>query len=186
MYRRFRIFVLIFLISMLVSGFGFSQSTWSKDWNGGIYAGIGLPKMPLSLFRNPVSISGGGFVNYRIRPSILLQLDGAGLYTFNMGTVDNSDGTLRYNLVWTSFAVMKRIHGPGRNETFISVGVGGYKLHQQFNEKKDNISSGGVNIGLVNWSFLRRIGLVTEFRWHLLFETDPNPQVLVIHFGLLL
>jgi len=183
--KYFRLLLIITLFT-LFSGSGLSQSPWIRNWNGGVSVGIGLPKMPLSQFRNPVSILGGGFVNYRVMPSILFQLEGYGLHTFSFGTVDNSDGKLRYNLVWTSLAVMKRLRRPGRNETFLAVGFGRYRLLQQFNAKKDNISTAGISIGLVNWSLLRRVRMVTDFRWHLLFRPDPDPQVLMINFGFLL
>jgi len=178
------IWIIFFLF--LIAGVCHSQGSWDKTWRGGITAGVGLPKMPLSTFRNPISIMGGGFVNYRMAHSFLLQVEGYGLYTFNFGTVDNSDGTLRYNMVWTSLTAMKGVQGPGRHETFIAVGVGGYHLNQQFNAKKDDINTAGINIGLINWWPMRRIPFVADFRWHLLFKPDPNPQVFMIHFGFLL
>ena len=181
--KKYRdISILILILFFVVYNFTFAE----RRIRVGPCVGFGLPKIPISHFRNPISLVGGAAFNCRITNRLVLQLDGEGLTTFSLGTIDQSEGKLRYNQVWSSFDLLYRIKGSIRNESFILIGSGFYHLSQQFDNKEDDINTSGVNLGLVTWMHRGRITRFVDFRWHLLFEPNPNPQVLAVTFGIML
>jgi len=154
--------------------------------HAGLSVGFGLPKIPISPFRSPISVLGGGSLNFRLSRKIALQCDGFGLYTFDLGTGSSQGGKLRFNLTWISLDVLYHLRGLIRSESFVLAGLGGYHLSQQFDEDETILDTMGFNLGLVHWTHWRRWSGVFEVRWHLLFQPSDSPQVLTVTFGLLL
>jgi hypothetical protein len=155
-----------------------------KRFYGGLSIGVGLPKIPLSHFRAPVSVLGTGMMHYRLDQKIRLQLEGGGLTTFNLGTASREAGTLTFNFLWSSFDVQWRIMGHIRRESFLSAGPGYYQLNQEFDNDKVNLNTFGVNLGLISWTWKNKWISLFDLRWHLLFKPKNNPQVLTISFGI--
>ena len=62
-----------------------AQSRQLRWFHAGISAGFGLPKIPFSHFRTPVSVEGGAAMNVRLLNKWLIQLDGYVLHTFSLG-----------------------------------------------------------------------------------------------------
>ena len=149
-------------------------------------AGLGLPKIPISHFRNPVSVLGGGSLNFRLSRKMALQFGGYGLYTFDLGTRSSHEGKLRFDLAWVSLDVLYHLSGVIRSESFVLAGLGDYHLSQQFYEDETVLNTMGLNVGLAYWKHWRRWSSVFEVRWHLLFRPSDNPQVLTLTFGMLL
>lgn len=154
--------------------------------HAGFGAGFGLPKIPLSRYRSPISITAGLLGNYRISNRVAVQSDGGLLTTFSLGTVDRTASPLRYNQWWISLACLYRLRGAMRNESFVTAGTGLYHLSQQFDNDEDILYTAGMNLGIINWHNNRRGSSYLDVRWHLLFQPSPNPQVLTIMFGFML
>jgi hypothetical protein len=152
----------------------------------GFAGGIGLPKIPISHFRNPISFLAGGMINVPVTAKWGLQIDGYGLTTVSLGTVNKTDGKLTFNLVWGSADLAYQIRGYLGSRSAILVGVGMYHLKQQFDQRKDTLNTLGLNIGISQWMKTRKVGGFFEVRWHLLFKPSDNPQVLTLTYGLLL
>lgn len=157
-----------------------------KRIHSGCGAGFGLPKIPLSRYRSPVSITAGLFINYRILNRLAVQTDGGILTTFSLGTVDQTDSPLRYDQWWTSLSCLYRLRGAVRNESFVAAGGGLYHLSQQFDNDEDALYTAGMNLGIVNWHRTGWGRSYLDVRWHLLFQPSPNPQVLTLTFGIML
>lgn len=154
--------------------------------HAGIAAGFGLPSNFYSRFRSPISVLGGGLLNYRVANAYVLQVDGYGLYTFNLGTIDGRGGELRFNLLWTSLDLLRSMKRAAKGESFVAGGVGAYHLSQQFDANETIVNTAGFQLGLVDWRQHARWRSVVEIRWHLLFRPTSNPQVLTVTFGVLL
>lgn len=152
----------------------------------GFSAGLGLPKIPISQFRAPVSVLGGGSATVRFIRKMALQINGYGLYTFNLGTVTNRNDKLRFDLAWVSTDLLRYIGGIISNESFVALGLGQYSLYRQYENDQDILKTMGLNIGWINWSYHNRWNSTLEVRWHLLFHPSDKPQILTITFGLLL
>jgi len=163
----------------------FGQIPLQKRLHGGVSAGVGLPKIPFSHFRTPVSFIGSGMINYRMGKKISVQLEGGGLTTLNLGTAGTEKGDLKFDFLWSSFDLLWRARGEIRNESLIAGGIGYYQLAQQFDEDKDNLNTLGINLGLIGWTFRNRWTTLFDVRWHLLFKPNNNPQVLTLSFGIL-
>lgn len=165
-------------------GRGLSNSPIQKTYLG-VSIGFGLPKIPISRFRTPISVLGGGFLNYRLGTNMALQLNGYGLYTFSLGTVNAQSGELRFNLLWASMDLQRRLRGVIDEGSFLMAGVGGYRLSQQYDNDEDILNTMGLSIGLSQWKRLRRVTSIFEIRWHLLFHPSPKPQVVTVNFGIM-
>ena len=165
---------------------GKAQASQSRRFHAIVTAGFGLPKIPYSHFRTPVSILGGGALNCRMFGRLYVQANAAALYTFNLGTATGNEGDLKFNLQWTSADLLYHVRGVIRTNNLILAGVGRYRLSQRFENEEDDINTTGLCLGLVNWRHWARWSMVTEVRWHLLFEPGSNPQVLTVTLGILL
>ena len=180
--RGMGVLVFCFLIVQDVS----HASVVSRRVHGGLSVGMGLPKIPLSRFRSPVSVTGGVSLSFRLMRRIGIQTGGYGLYTFNLGTRDGQDGELRFNLAWFSVDVLGHLGGVVKSESFVLVGLGGYHLSRQIEADETIQDTMGLNLGLAHWQHWLRWSSVLEVRWHLLFRPGDNPQVLTLTFGVLL
>ena len=174
------------LLTCFMNVDGYSQVSRMRRFHTGISVGFGLPKMPYSHFRMPVSVEGGAALNFRFANKWLIQVDGYGLHTFNLGSASDLEGELRFDLAWVSFELMRSMRGFLRDENFIVAGIGRYHLSQQFDNDKDNLNTMGISLGVADWRHWQRWSMVSEIRWHLLFDPDPKPQVLTVTFGILL
>ena len=184
MNRILKFTLCFFLVSILCSPL-FAQEPLLKRLHGGVSAGLGLPKIPFSHFRTPVSLVGSGMLNYRLGRKIVVQVEGGGLTTINLGTAGREQGELKFNFLWSSFDLLWRARGRIRNESFFAGGIGYYQLAQQFDDDKDNLNTMGINLGLISWTLRNRWTSLFDVRWHLLFEPSNNPQVLTLSFGVL-
>lgn len=152
----------------------------------GINIGIGLPKIPISHYRTPFSICGGIFTYFGITPRFALQVSGNGLYTFNLGSVLKDKSTLKFNLIWSDVCLDYKMKFSMNTETYLSSGIGFYKLFQQFDDDKDKVKTTGFTVGIITNSLHRKNIIQFEIRWHLLFKPEPKPQVLTVKIGFLL
>jgi hypothetical protein len=184
MNRILIITVYFFLMANLCSPL-FGQMPMQERLHGGVSVGMGLPKIPFSHFRTPVSLVGSGMLNYRLGRKIGIQLEGGGLTTINLGTAGREQGELKFDFLWSSFDFLWRARGEVRNESFLAGGVGYYHLVQQYDDDKDDLNTMGMNLGLVSWAFRNRWIGIFDVRWHLLFEPSNHPQVLILSFGIL-
>lgn len=183
-----------FLILLLNLNFSYTITLSAKSYNSnadnrltaGIIAGIGFPRIPLSHHHTPFSITGGLFTNYNISSKFALNLSCNGLYTFNLGSVFDKKSELKFNLFWISASINYKIKDTFSHKTFISAGLGGYNLFQQFDQDSDRLKTKGINIGIITYNQQKEFNYLVEIKWHLLFKPDPNPQVLNIRFGLFL
>ena len=157
-----------------------------RNVHAGFTGGIGFPNTQISNFRYPISVLGGCFVNFRLLRNYVVQFDGYGLYTFNLGTIDNQGGKLRFNMGWASVDLMRRLRMTADTESFITIGIGGYHLYQAQNEDEKSTTTVGMSLAMMGWSYKAQTSTVFELRWHILFNPDPKPQVLTLTFGLML
>ena len=181
-YKKWLLLCLVLIICVN----GSAQSIDMKTCRLGISAGLGLPKIPFAQFRAPVSILGGGSVNIRFVRKMALQINGYGLYTFSLGTINNRDDKLRFDLVWVSADLFRHIGGFIANESYVALGLGHYSLFRQYEDDIDNLNTTGLNIGWISWSSHNKWNSTLEIRWHLLFKPSDKPQIVTITFGLLL
>ncbi len=163
-----------------------SQNIQMKPFHASFSAGLGLPKIPFAQFRAPVSVLGGASVNFRLVRKIALQIDGYSLHTFNLGTINNRNDELRFDLAWASVDLLRHIGGVISSESFIILGLGRYHLSRQYEDDQDMLSTTGLNIGFTHWIYQLNMNSILEIRWHLLFNPSDHPQVVSITFGLLL
>lgn len=154
--------------------------------NAGLAAGIGLPKIPLTHFRMPVSLTGKGFLDWQWHSRFGSHMDIGALTTFSLGTTDGRNGKLRFDLIWTTLNLTYRLRGDFRNTSHLVMGGGMYFLSQKFDDDTDSRKTPGLDIGLTNLRQGRGIAMYWGLRWHLLFNPDPKPQVAILTFGLLL
>ena len=182
--RKKLYFVLLFLF--LFSTFASKKIYCASHIRAGFSVGLGLPKIPLSYFRTPFSILGGGHLNYRVNRKLALMGGGYGLYTFNMGTASGQKSELRFNLLWGSLTFAYQINDNIDKESFLLLGFGEYHLSQQFSREETVLDTPGFNLGLSMWKHRRRLSTVFEVKWHLLFRPSNNPQILTLTFGIIL
>ena len=154
-----------------------------QRFHAGATAGIGLPKIPVSQWRSPLSVAGTLFVNAKITPRFLVQLNGGGLYTFSLGSIDSRSGALRFNLIWGSLDLGIKLRSTMRNETFFIAGGGEFYLSQQFTTETEQYTQ-GLCLGLTHWTHSRTVSAVFELRWFFLFEPSPHPQVATLMLGI--
>lgn len=184
-----RTLALLLVVILMFSSVGYTQDRLSqKPVRFGMAAGFGLPRVPLSPFRSPVSILGGGLINLGLMPRVRTQINAYGLYTFNLGRIDAQEGKLRFNLAWISGELMYRLLGRYRGESFISAGMGFYDLSQQFGLAEDHIQTAGLCLGIAQWMGRgSKIKSLVEVKWHLLFKPkDGLPQILTVTLGIFL
>jgi hypothetical protein len=165
---------------------GTAQVNSYKTIHIGLYAGMGLPRVPFSIYHPPISILGGGMINVQIMRRFLFQLDGLGLYTINLGTLTGEKKEFRYNVYGGSLNLLYAIRRTFSNDTFITIGFDDFFLSQKFDVEEDILTTTGMNLGLVYWKHHERWSGLLELRWHLLFNPTPNPQMLIITFGVLM
>lgn len=165
---------------------GRAQASQSRRFHAIVTAGFGLPRIPYSHFRTPVSVLGGGALNCRLFGRLYVQGNANALYTFNMGTATGQDSDLKFNLEWASVDLLYHVRGVIKNNNHILAGVGRYHLTQLLETEEDDLMTTGLCLGLVNWRHWMRWSMVTEVRWHLLFEPSSNPQILTVTLGILL
>ncbi|NQT26732.1 hypothetical protein HQ585_15355 [candidate division KSB1 bacterium] len=152
----------------------------------GVSAGIGLPKIPLSQFRSPISVLASGMTHVSFTEKWGIQVDGNALTTFSLGTVNKVDSDLQFDIYWGSVSLTYKLKGLMRNRSNLIAGIGNYYLTQQFNHGKEEIQTTGMNLGISSWMTHRRWRGYFEARWHLLFKPSENPQVLTVTYGWLL
>lgn len=175
--------ILLVLVTLTTSN---AQNQSLKRFHVTLSGGFGLPKINYSDFRTPVSILGGAGLNLRVLQNWSIQADGYALKTYSLGTGSGRDLDIKFNLMWGSFAILRHLRGVYQHENFILAGIGRYHLNQVFTERKDELNTMGASLGMVDWRHWQRWSMVTEIRWHILFEPDPKPQVLTITIGILL
>ncbi len=156
-----------------------------KPLDGGVRFGFGMPKTPYR-YRMPFSVTGGLVLNYHLNEKIKFQADANTLTTFNLGTVDGNDSDLKFNLNWIGLSGMVKMRGKFSVGSYLSLGMGYYQLNQQFDNNTDKLNTYGISLGISNDNAMRKIKTVMDLRWHLLFEPDPQPQLLTIMIGFLL
>ncbi|MBN2030077.1 hypothetical protein JW824_07500 [bacterium] len=185
-YKKWSLIGVSLWLVFIFRGDGISQTISMKTIRFGISAGLGLPKIPIAQFRAPISVLGGGSVNIRFVRKMALQINGYGLHTFGLGTINNRNDQLRFDVVWVSADLLCHMGGIVSNESFVALGLGQYHLSRQYEDDRDNLNTIGLNIGWISWSYHTRWNSVLEIRWHLLFNPSDKPQVVTITFGLLL
>jgi len=187
MMKKRIVFIGLWLLWLgVLCGTAHAQSSELRRFHVNLSGGFGLPKIPFSHFRTPISVLGGTGLNFRLFDNWLVQANGYALYTFNMGTAHGEGGELKFNVAWATFDILRRLRGVYRHSNFILAGVGQYHLMQQFESQEDNLNTTGICLGLVDWRHWTRFSMVTEIRWHLLFDPSPQPQILSITLGILL
>lgn len=179
-----RLSSLIFILVIGVTSLSWG-SIGERPLSGGCRFGFGLPKVPYR-YRLPISITGGLLANYQISDKFMIQGDANGLTTFNLGTVDGKDDKLKLDLAWAGLSGMYKIRGKFSMGAYLSVGAGYYRLNQTFNEDHEDLYTYGLNLGISNGNYMRRLKMIYDLRWHLLFDPSPNPQVLTFTLGFLL
>ena len=186
MRKRQRIITILVLFSFFVVGLCHAQLSEWRRVHAGPQIGFGLPKIPFSEFRAPISVLGGGFVYCHLFHRFGIEASGYGLYTFNLGSPSGRTSELKFNLTWGSVDILYNVRRRLNNRSFIFAGLGQYYLDQQMNEDIENLTTTGLCLGIANWRYGKKIRLVNEIRWHLLFHPDPKPQILTVTLGLLL
>jgi hypothetical protein len=162
------------------------QASQSRRFHAIVTAGFGLPRIPYSHFRTPVSVLGGCALNCRLFGRLYVQGNAAALYTFDMGTATDQEGDLKFNLEWASVDFLYHVRGVIKSNNHVLAGVGRYHLTQRFGNEEDDLMTTGLCLGMVNWRHWTRWSMVTEIRWHLLFEPSSNPQILTVTLGIFL
>ena len=157
-----------------------------NDFHTGLSGGIGLPKVPYSGYRLPVSVLVGAFAQQPLAGKWMLRGEAFGLTTIHLGTWNGSDLPLRFNLLWASADGCFRMSGFITSATWLEAGIGWYRLDQKFGNNSAKLGTPGLNIGVLTQQsgFLNR--MTFDIRWHLLFNPSPNPQVFTITLGFLL
>ncbi len=164
----------------------YSQLQEARRFHAGLHLGLGLPKIPVSQWRSPISVTGGINSSIRFSHRWAAQISGDGLYTINLGSIDSREGELRFDLFWVSCDLLILMRGGTKNEAFFTVGGGAFSLSQRFDREYTRTNTGGISLGLVNWTHHNRFSSVLEVKWILLFKPNPNPQIASITFGVML
>ncbi len=176
------IVIIIYIFSFRICYSGLYDSQYNL-FNPGINIGIGLPKIPISHYRTPVSVCGGMVIYIGIASRFTFNVSGNALYTFNLGSVLEGKSTLKFNMIWGNVCLDYKLKESLHSESYISPGIGYYNLYQMFDDDINKVNTAGFTVGVIT----NRIGKKTisqfEVRWHLLFKPEPNPQVLTVKFG---
>ncbi len=173
------ILLLFFLPALLLS------EVPENMFGTGFHIGFGMPKTPYK-YRNPISLTGGLNLHKSIAKRFMLQVNGNALTTFHLGTVNNTDGDLTFDLLWGSVNALYKVSGRFTVNSYIGVGGGLYRLYQKYDNDVTNTDTYGINLGLCSFRPYSRVKTFFDMRWHLIFEPDPMPQLLTVTFGFLL
>ncbi|MFO7890150.1 MAG: hypothetical protein R6V04_07400 [bacterium] len=147
---------------------------------------MGFPKIPISHYRAPISVSGGIVTYVIITNKTAFHISGNGLYTFNVGSVIKSKNKLRFNLICSTLCFDYKLKFSMNTESYLSSGIGYYNLFQQFDDDKDKLNTAGFNLGVTTNTLGKKVITQFDIRWHLLFNPEPKPQVLTVNIGFLL
>lgn len=169
------------LFIIMIIALGLRAESRPLAW--GLSAGIGLPKIPVSHYRTPISVLGSAMGHVSLIGRFGVQIDGNALTTFSLGSVNQAEGDLQFDLYWGSFALTYRVRGFMDNRSAILAGIGPYDLTQEFDQDREALRTTGVNLGFSNWTVGSAWRGIFEVRWHLLFEPSENPQMLTLTFG---
>jgi len=156
-----------------------------KFFTPGLNIGIGLPKIPISHYRTPISVCGGVVTYFGITNKLALNINGNALYTFNLGSVLKGKSNLKFNLIWGNVCLDYKLKASLHSGSYVSSGIGYYNLYQEFDDDKDKVNTAGFTIGVITNKIGRKTISQFEVRWHLLFKPQPKPQVLTVKFGFL-
>ena len=97
----------------------------------GIAIGIGLPRIPFTEFRTPISVLGGASFSFRLVERLAVQLSGNALTSFGIGNANvPQNDKLRFNLLYGDFDLMYRFAWSSIGESFAAAGLGLYYLDQ--------------------------------------------------------
>ena len=176
----------IFVFSFAFVMSGMTAELSNRKLHMSVGGGIGLPKIPFSQYRTPISFLLNASLPVKVMPSFWLQGTGGVLSTISLGSINSSDRDMRFNLAWAGFEGMYRIRYSFEGDAFITAGLGEYHLSQLFDEKEDILNTLGFSLALVNWNYGLKYKTVFSLRWHILFEPDDNPQVATVTMGFLL
>jgi len=174
--------MIIYIFSFRICYSGQYNSRYNL-FNPGINIGIGLPKIPISHYRTPVSVCGGIVTYVGIASRFAFNVSGNALYTLNLGSVLEGKSTLKFNMIWANVCLDYTLKASMHSESHVSSGIGYYNLFQQFDDDKDTVNTAGFTVGIITNRIGRKTISQFEVRWHLLFEPEPNPQVLTVKFG---
>lgn len=149
----------------------------------GVKAGLGLPKVPFSIYYPPLSLSGGVTSRFRLSRRFSAALDAAALYTINFGTVTGKKRDLTFNLYWAGVTAMYALQHSLFEEQFFAAGFNRYFLEREIDNERLSISSPGISIGLYRVLHTETHSSSLDISWHLLFGSDPGAQFLLISFA---
>ncbi|HDQ44982.1 MAG TPA: hypothetical protein ENN17_05705 [bacterium] len=152
----------------------------------GFSAGLGLPKIPLSQFRTPVSFLASGMVYMPVYARMGIQMDGNALTTVSMGTVNRAEDDFKFDLIWASASLTYRMRGLMESRAALMAGFGVYRIDRRIDRRNDRLDTSGFTLGMSQWMKPGGRGGYFEIRWHLLFKPEDNPQVLTLTYGFLL
>jgi len=150
-----------------------------------IYAGIGLPKIPVNQIsgRSPFSFTGGAEITIPIFRKNIIQIHGNGLYSIDLGSAIDAHKDFKFNLLWAGIDFGYSVRNNPMNRSSVIAGISRYALSQIWEDDKDDLSTFGMSFGLSNLKMGIKHSTIFEIRWHLLFNPNPMPQVLTIIFG---
>ena len=185
MKRNFKWMAIVVLSFAFVMS-GMTTELSDRKMRVSVGGGLGLPKIPFSQYRTPISFLLNGSLPVKVVPAFWLQATGGALTTVHLGSFNSSDKDMRFNLTWAGLEGMYRIRYSFQGEAFITAGLGEYHLSQLFDEKEDVLNTLGFSLALVNWNLGSKHKSVFSLRWHILFEPDDNPQVATVTMGFLL
>lgn len=177
--------VILLLLSPALFGQGFYLLEENKKIYGGFTAGIGIPKLPTSNFRTPVSVYTGINAQSWLKGKIGVRASASALYTFSLGTSTKESGTLKFSLLYGNLDLMYRISQTRISESAFVAGLGRYSVNQQIHENKSDWATSGFSMGIVSWRQHRKLRSQFELRWHLLFEPESEIQFLTLGYGIL-
>ncbi|MCK5146006.1 hypothetical protein KAR48_04575 [bacterium] len=180
--KIFFIYIFIFIAVLPVM----AQPAAFKPIHAGIMAGVGLPKVPLNVYRPPVAITANVFSFVRFNHRFALQLTANALHSFSLGTASGKNSELKFNTNWATADLMIQLRGFLLKESFVSIGYGYYQHEQLFDKKLHTLNTGGLTLGMTNWNYHTFWATRFELRWHLLFEPSTRPQIVTATFGIMI
>lgn len=170
----------IFLLLIFINSFSFAE----QKFEACISTGFGLPKIPVSQYRPPVSLLAGMDMSALLSNKIGLQAGAYALKTFSLGTVNDAPDLLIFDVYWASLALMYQLRGMMEDDrTALLIGGGYYNIDQRFKIRRDKLSTPGFNLGLSHVTRHKKYTGKFEIRWHLLFEPGDNPQWATVTYG---
>ena len=158
----------------------------SGPFHVGFNVGMGLPRVPLAVYRPPVALTGGVFAMARINRRVGFQFTANSLHAFSMGNAGKENEDLKFNTHWMGADLMVQWRGFFRNESFFLLGYGRYDHEELLEGEERSVKTGGLSLAMVQWNDHGGWALRYELRWHLLFEPDSRPQILTLTLGFML